>query len=135
LLGSAIKVACPGHFLGVTCHIRASKICWCLCVSILERHMLKHLLAAPWIRTNDKRSANDNRFIEALRELMAHAYEDIASVTKKGESSSKPERPGGILWDMTNLLQKYRSEIVRQSRQATEGGKNVSRSSTWFSSS
>jgi hypothetical protein len=104
-------------------------------IAILERHMLKHLLAAPWIRTDDKRSADDNGFIEALRELMAYAFEDVASVTKKGESSSKPESPEGILWDMTNLLQKYRREIIRQSRQANEGGKNVSRSSAWFSSS
>ena len=42
---------------------------------LLERHLLSGLTEAPWVRTVDAKSLDDDRFFAALQELMAYAFE------------------------------------------------------------
>ena len=87
---------------------------------LLERHLLSGLIEAPWVRTDDPKSDDDDRFFAALQELMAYAFEESVRIKKKGrlfrrwhEISVSSSR--GILHEVQSLLQKYRSEVVRQS--------------------
>src|SRR5215813_8585233 len=51
---------------------------------LLERHLLSGLIEAPWLRTNDPKSDDDDRFFAALQELMAYAFEESVRIKKKG---------------------------------------------------
>jgi len=39
--------------------------------ALLERHVLSGLVDAPWVRTDDPKSDDDDRFFAALQELIA----------------------------------------------------------------
>jgi hypothetical protein len=87
---------------------------------LLERHLLSGLIDAPWVRTDDPNSKDDDRFFAALQELMAYAFEENVRIKKKGrlfsswhEISARSSR--GILQEVQTLLQDYRSELIRQS--------------------
>jgi hypothetical protein len=87
--------------------------------ALLKRHVLNGLVDAPWVRTDDLRSNDDHRFFAALQELVAYAFEESVRIKKKGlfagwhEVAARSSR--GILQEVQALLQKYRSELVRQS--------------------
>jgi hypothetical protein len=88
---------------------------------LLERHLLSGLIEAPWVRTDDPKSDDDDRFFAALQELMAYAFEESVRIKKKGHLFPRwheiPVRSSrGILQEVQSLLHKYRSELVRQSR-------------------
>ena len=96
--------------------------------ALLERHVLKGLVDAPWVRTDDPGSDDDDGFFAALQELVAYAFEESVRIKKKGrlfpgwhEIPAKSSR--GILQEVQSLLQKYRSELVRQSRLLDQGGR------------
>jgi hypothetical protein len=96
--------------------------------ALLERHVLNGLVDAPWVRTDDLESDDDDRFFAALQELVAYAFEESVRIKKKGrlfpswhEISVRSSR--GILQEVQSLLQKYRSELVRQSRLLDQGGR------------
>jgi hypothetical protein len=96
--------------------------------ALLERHVLKGLVDAPWVRTDDPESDDDDRFFAALQELVAYAFEESARIKKEGRLFSgwhkKPVGSSlGILQEMQSLLQKYRSELVRQSHLLDAGGR------------
>ena len=89
---------------------------------MLERHVLKGLVDAPWVQTDDPESDDDeeDRFFAALQELVAYAFEESARIKKLGclfpgwhEKPVSSSR--GILQEVQCLLQRYRSELVRQS--------------------
>jgi hypothetical protein len=89
--------------------------------ALLDRHILKGLIDAPWVRTHDLESDDDDRFFAALQELVAYAFEESVRIKKKGllfpnwhEIPARSSR--GILQEVQSLLQKYRSELIRQSR-------------------
>jgi hypothetical protein len=87
---------------------------------LLERHLLSGLIDAPWVRTDDPKSKDDDRFFAALQELMAYAFDESVRIKKKGWLFPRwhkiPVRSScGILQEVQSLLQKYRSELVRQS--------------------
>jgi hypothetical protein len=96
--------------------------------ALLERHVLNGLVDAPWVRTDDPESDDDDGFFAALQELVAYAFEESVRIKKKGRlfpswhqipvGSSR-----GILQEVHSLLQKYRSELVRQSRLLDQGGR------------
>jgi hypothetical protein len=93
--------------------------------ALLERHVLKGLIDAPWIRTDDL-EIDDEGFFAALQELVAYAFEESVRIKKKGGLFAGwreiPVRSShGILQEVQSLLQKYRSEIVRQSRLLDQG--------------
>src|SRR6516162_7074229 len=94
--------------------------------ALLERHVLKGLIDAPWVRTDDPESGDDDGFFAALQELAAYAFEESVRIKKKGSLfprwHEKPVRSSyGILQEVLSLLQKYRSELVRQSRLLDQG--------------
>jgi hypothetical protein len=95
--------------------------------ALLERHVLSGLVDAPWVRTDDPES-DDDRFFAALQELVAYAFEESVRIKKKGGLFSGwheiPVRSShGILQEVQSLLQKYRSEVVRQSRLLHQAGR------------
>ena len=47
---------------------------------LLERHLLSGLIEAPWVRTNDPKSDDDDRFFAGLQELMAYAFEESVRI-------------------------------------------------------
>ncbi len=97
--------------------------------ALLERHVLKGLVDAPWVRTDDPESDDDDdRFFAALQELVAYAFEESARIKKEGRLfpgwREEPVRSSrGILQEVQSLLQKYRSELVRQSDLLDQGGR------------
>ena len=52
--------------------------------ALLERHVLKGLVDAPWVRTDDPESEDDDGFFAALQELVAYAFEESVPIRKKG---------------------------------------------------
>jgi len=95
--------------------------------ALLERHILKGLVNAPWVRTDDPESEDDDRCLAALQELVAYAFEETARVKKGGWFQGWREIPArssrGILQEVQSLLEKYRSELVRQSDLLDQGGR------------
>jgi hypothetical protein len=94
--------------------------------ALLQRHVLSGLVDAPWVRTDDPKSDDDDRFFAALQELVAYAFEESVRIKKTRRLfSSWHELPArsshGILQEVQSLLQKYRSELVRQSRLLDQG--------------
>jgi hypothetical protein len=81
---------------------------------LLERHILKGLLTAPWVRESSAQIGDDDRFFAALQELVAYAYGESARVRQHrvlwfGTWRDIPARsPNGILEEMQILLSKYR---------------------------
>jgi hypothetical protein len=99
-----------------------------LLIGCRERHVLNALVDAPWVRTDDLESDDDDRFFAALQELVAYAFEESVRIKKKGRLfpgwHEIPVRSShGILQEVQSLLQKYRSEVVRQSRLLDQGGR------------
>ena len=70
-----------------------------------------------------------SKFFGALQELVAYVFEESVRVKKKSGTlfSRWQEIPArssqGILREMQALLEKYRSEVVRQSRMLDNGGR------------
>jgi hypothetical protein len=96
--------------------------------ALLQRHVLSGLIDAPWVRTDDAESEDDDRFFAALQELVAYAFEESVRIRKKGRLfpgwQEIPVRSShGILQEVQSLLQKYRSELVTQSRLLDQGGR------------
>ena len=94
--------------------------------ALLERHVLSGLIDAPWVRTDDPESDNDDGFFAALQELVAYAFEESVRIRKKGRlfpsRHAIPARSSrGILQEVQSLLQKYRSELARQSSLLDQG--------------
>jgi hypothetical protein len=96
--------------------------------ALLEPHVLNGLVDAPWVRTDDPESDDDDGFFAALQELVAYAFEESVRIKKKGrlfptwdEIPARSSR--GILQEVQSLLQKYRSELVRQSCLLDQGGR------------
>jgi hypothetical protein len=96
--------------------------------ALLQRHVLNGLVDAPWVRTDDPESDDDDGFFAALQELVAYAFEESVRIRKKGRLfpgwQEIPVRSShGILQEVQSLLQKYRSELVTQSRLLDQGGR------------
>jgi hypothetical protein len=96
--------------------------------ALLERHVLNGLVDAPWVRTDDPESDDDDGFFAALQELVAYAFEESARIKKEGRlfpgwHEKSVRSSGGILQEVQSLLQKYRSELVRQSQLLDQGGR------------
>jgi hypothetical protein len=90
--------------------------------ALLERHLLNGLVDAPWVRTDDPESDDDDRFFTALQELVAYAFEESARIKKEGWHEKPIRSSRGILQEVQSLLQKYHIELVRQSQLLDQGG-------------
>jgi hypothetical protein len=88
---------------------------------LLDRHLLSGLIDAPWVRSDDAETADDLRFLSALQELVAYAFDESQRLRKRSRSLlSRRKEPSdastqGILFEMQSLLNTYRTEVVRQS--------------------
>jgi hypothetical protein len=94
--------------------------------ALLDRHILTGLLEAPWVRTDDPKSADDGTFYAALQLLVAYAFEEAVRIRKLGGFfrgwRNVPARYScGILQEVQSLLRRYRSEVVRQSHLLDQG--------------
>jgi hypothetical protein len=89
--------------------------------ALLDRHLLAGLADAPWVKSGDPERYGDRRFMSALQELVAYAFDESARLSKKSKARSSRSRQQagleshGILHEMQSMLQEYRIEIVRQS--------------------
>ena len=96
--------------------------------ALLGQHLLAGLTDAPWVRTDDAASANDDRFFAVLQELVAYAFGEAIRIKKSrrffvSKWREIPARsPDGILQEVQLLLQKYRKELVEQSRRFNQEG-------------
>ena len=80
------------------------------------------------VAAHGSESDDDDGFFAALQELVAYAFEESVRIKKKGRLfpgwHKIPVRSShGILQEVQSLLQKYRSELVRQSRLLDQGGR------------
>jgi hypothetical protein len=94
--------------------------------ALLQRHVLSGLLDAPWVRTDDPESDDDDRFFPALQELVAYAFEESVRIKKTflpGWHEIPARSSHGVLQEVQSLHQKYRSELVRQSGLLDHGGR------------
>jgi hypothetical protein len=96
--------------------------------ALLDKHLLAGLVDAPWVRTGDPDSRDDQRFFSALQELVAYAFEEATRIKVKSPGrlfrswKELPARPSrGILQEVQALLHKYRGELVSQSHLLDRG--------------
>ena len=94
--------------------------------ALLDRHLLSGLADAPWVRTEDPHTHDDGRFMSAVQELTAYAFDETLRITKRKRSfRNSRDQPGSsdsILQEMQSLLHKYRAEVVSQSRLLDDRG-------------
>lgn len=81
---------------------------------ILNRHLLSGVLDADWVCSAefDANPAADDAFILALQEVTAYAAAEADRLSRWSPSLGTLDEFGGILFEMHELLQKYRG-IVR----------------------
>ena len=96
--------------------------------ALLQRHVLCGLVDAAWVRSDDPESEDVDRFFAALQELVGYAFEESVRIKKTsrlfpGWHEIPARSSHGILQEVQSLLQKYRSELVRQSRLLDQGGR------------
>lgn len=94
--------------------------------ALLERHLLAGLVDAPWVRTDEIESADDDKFFGVLQELVGYAFGEAVRIKKtrglfKSWVDIPARSPSGILQEIQSLLQEYREELIRQSRLLDQG--------------
>jgi hypothetical protein len=96
--------------------------------SLLDRHLLAGLTSEMWVLTGDSAHSDDARFLSALQELVAYAFDESGRVQKSwgfpffSTSSTREHSCSGILSEMQALLAKYRSQIMSYSNVHEKGG-------------
>jgi hypothetical protein len=95
---------------------------------LLDRHLLTGLVEAPWIRTDEPTSADDERFFAALQELVAYAFEEAVRIREGNFLHRKwreiPARASsGVLQEVQSLLHKYRTAVTKKPRYLDQGGR------------
>ena len=72
---------------------------------LLEQHLLSGLIEAPWVRTGDPKSDDDDRFFAALQELKALTIAcqlirvfNCGRAPRKGESGNQPNQQGARIF-------------------------------------
>lgn len=91
---------------------------------MLERHLLVHLLDAPWI-LHDEASQDDQPFYLALSELMAYAHEEAGRPLDHGRAfigHQQVRKPKSILRETNDLLVKYDRRLRNESMALRDGG-------------
>jgi len=84
--------------------------------ALLQRHVLSGLVDAPWVRTDDPESDDDDGFFAALQELLRTLLKRVSVSRRKVASFLAGTRLpvrfiSRILQEVQSLLQKYRSEL------------------------
>lgn len=83
--------------------------------AILERHQLSGILEAPWITTGHPSGANDQRFFEALDELMTYAFQEHQRIVQSGCVGAS------ILEEVRELLERHYTIIKVHASHALKG--------------
>ena len=86
---------------------------------LLERHLLSGLTEAPWVRTVDAKSLDDDRFFAALKSLWPTLLRKVPHQEERTPLSSLARDASQVIYRNSAggavLLQKYRSELIRLS--------------------
>lgn len=83
---------------------------------LLERHLLVHLVDAPWIKARHEPCNGDGAFFAALSELAAYAFDEAARLNKcDGAGTSNMQN--GILYEAKSLLEHYRTIVAERARE------------------
>src|SRR5262249_48567026 len=91
--------------------------------ALLERHVLKGLVDAPWVRTDDPKSGDDDGFFAALQELVGYAFEESVRIKKKGSLFPRwHEIPGSRLIKATIQEQRRGKQRPGNSAPACRSG-------------
>jgi hypothetical protein len=94
--------------------------------ALLDRHLLSGLIDAPWVRTEDPHTHDDEQFMSAVQELTAYAFDETLRIRKRKpafrNSRDQEGSPDSILLEMQSLLHTYRAEIARQARLLDDPG-------------
>lgn len=87
--------------------------------ALLQEHLLQGVLQAPWVHDEDNKLADDMPFILSLIDLMNYAFAERARIKKQRMSFWRrtEAQPAGILIQMRELLEAYRTELVDVSNQ------------------
>jgi hypothetical protein len=95
--------------------------------ALLNRHLLAGLVDAPWVRTTDPTSEDDEKFFAALQELVAYAFEEAVRIRERGRFWKQtwrdiPARSSdGILQEVQSMLRTYRAALIEQSQSFEKG--------------
>jgi hypothetical protein len=87
---------------------------------MLKTHLLEHLLEAPWLGAESEKAAADALFIDALKELMAYAFDEHDRLEREA-SLSEARQATGILAEMQSLLLRYREQMTTTAGYYTRG--------------
>lgn len=87
--------------------------------SLLENHCLSHLLKVSWLKEREYYSdinvSDDDLFYQALEELSTYAFQEAERIARAREQENWTETRNGILFQVQDLLDDFRSEIEFQS--------------------
>lgn len=85
--------------------------------AMLARHQLAGILEADWCRRGsfNAREQQDQMFLDALTELMNYAHDEVVRITHAYETGDHTAGSHSILFEMHELLDRYRTEIRVQS--------------------
>lgn len=85
---------------------------------LLIRHGLAGILDAPWVKTEYASqvgaSVDDERFFDALSEVMDYAFEDLDRGDRAKVRKDASRQYSGILYEVSDLLDYYRTEHALQ---------------------
>lgn len=90
--------------------------------AMLKRHLLGHLLDAPWIVFGTEQSLDDEAFYLGLQELMSYALNEAQRTSRGTIDVADIEKPESILRETVQLVGKYRQKLINESRTLSQGG-------------
>lgn len=77
--------------------------------ALLEEHQFSGYEKVPWIRQSTAGDKDDTLFLTAIKDVMAYALAEATRLQYRGKG-------GGILYQMKDLLQRYRAELIHDSQ-------------------
>jgi hypothetical protein len=95
---------------------------------LLDRHLLSGLIDAPWVRTKERATADDQAFLAALQELVAYAFEEAVRIKQGGVFRPRwreipAKKSNGILQEIQALLGMYRNAILPEPHFQSQRGR------------
>ena len=75
-------------------------------MGLLDSHLLAGLLAAPWVRTGDPETRDDQKFLGALQELVAYAFEEARRI--------KVRKPGHLFRSWLEIPARSSAGILQE---------------------
>ena len=82
---------------------------------ILEDHELSELLDVQWVKPEKENEETDILFWGALQKMADYAFQDVLDITLARENGDQSRARRGILFEMHQLLSRYRAELFSRS--------------------